>query len=120
VEAEEIVRVVSLLDTRQPLQVGSMVRARPVFEIRVREVRVRASGPPRALHRPRAPEPAQGAFLLDGPGVRLDGDRMLEQEELLAVGEGRGLCRQAVVGAAPGREVQLSRLARFRPLTTGC
>ena len=34
------------------------------------------------------------------------------QEHRVAVGEGRGVDRDAVVGAAPRREVQLPRLAR--------
>jgi hypothetical protein len=41
---------------------------------------------------------------------------VLDQEELFAVGEGGGLRRHAVVCAAPQREVQLARLARYPPL----
>src|SRR5215203_4629673 len=45
-EAEEAIGVVLRLDEGQPLEVGSVVCARPVFQVRVWEVRVHAATSP--------------------------------------------------------------------------
>jgi len=52
-----------------------------------------------------------GGLPLGGGHVGVHDYRVLDQKELVAVGEGGGLNRHAVVSAAPRREVQLARLA---------
>jgi hypothetical protein len=50
---EEVIRVVSPPDAYQSVEVGPVVGVCPVFKVRVGEVRVHATGPPRMHRRPR-------------------------------------------------------------------
>ena len=62
--------------------------------------------------RPRPRQPAPRGLHFGSGRVGVDDDRVLEQEQLIAMDEGGGVGAHAVVRAAPRREVQLARLAR--------
>src|SRR5215204_2195395 len=100
-EAEEATGVVSRLDAYQTVVVGPVVGIRPVLEVRVGEVLVHAPGPPRVHRRPRPRQPASGGLPLSGRGVGFDDNRVLEQEQLVAMDKGGGAGAHTVVGAAP-------------------
>jgi hypothetical protein len=109
VEAEESVRIVPRSGAYQTVVVDAVVGVLPVLEVRVAPVRVHSTGPPQMHHPPRLLKPALCGLPVSDRRVGVDDYRVLEQEELVAMDEGGGLRRHAVVSAAPGREVQLAR-----------
>src|SRR5215208_6859678 len=90
-EAEEATGVVSRLDAYQTVVVGPIIGMRPVLEVWVGEVLVHASGPPRVHRRPRPRQPAPGGLPLGGRGVGVDDNRVLKQEQLVAMDKGGGV-----------------------------
>jgi hypothetical protein len=105
-EAEEVVRIAPCPDAYQKLEVGHVVGAYPVLQVRIWEVSVPAPGVPWMRRRPPAHQPASGGRRLGRRLVGTSDGRVLEQEKLVAMGEGGGVNGHAVVGAAPQREVQ--------------
>jgi hypothetical protein len=64
-------------------------------------------------------EPVAGGVSFVRRCVGVEHDRVLEQEALVAVGEGGRVSARAVVRAAPGREVELAGLTRSSSLREG-
>ena len=88
-----------------------MVGGRPGVEVGVSEVGKDAAGAVRMRERPRACEPGAGVVAVAVRAGGAEADSVLEQEALVPMGEGCRVPLYAVVGAAPGSEVELARLA---------
>jgi hypothetical protein len=89
VEAEGSVRIVPRFDAYQTVVVGPVVSVLPVLEVRVGPVRVHSPRPPRMHHPPRLLKPASRGLPLGDRSVGVDDYRVLEQEELVAMDEGK-------------------------------
>src|SRR5215218_9871212 len=78
--------------------------------MRIGEVRVHAARAGGVHKLPRVRQPGARGGGRGGVEAGRDDDRVLEQEELLAVWERRGVRGHAVAGAGPGHEVELPGL----------
>ena len=98
------VRVVARLDAQQPLAVGAVVGGVPLVEVGVGEVHVGAAGAVRVRDLPRARQPARARGARRAPGSTATS--CLSRKRSARCGNAVASGAHAVVGAAPGAEVE--------------
>src|SRR5262245_8894576 len=112
-DAKDAAGVVAGLDPPQAVIVRAVVGLGPVLQVRIREVLEHAPGSPGMDRCPGPGHPPLSGRRSRGGHRGIDHRRVLELEQLVAMDEGGGVGRHAVVRPAPRHEVQLAGLARY-------